>query len=116
LLHDAIALLDTLTPRPKWSFGGGSSLAVFYDHRISYDVDIFLAGADAVTALSPGRNRATKALLAGRSFQFPGNYLKLEMDGGEIDFILAGERTRDPVQPWEFEGRKIAIETLGKPQ
>jgi hypothetical protein len=25
-LHDAVALLDTLAPRPKWSFGGGSSL------------------------------------------------------------------------------------------
>ena len=111
LLHDAIALLDTLAPQPKWAFGGGSSLAVFYDHRISHDVDIFLASTDALTALSPGRNPATKALLAGRSFQFPGNDLKLDMGGGEIDFILAGERTRDPIQRWEFEGREIAIET-----
>ena len=110
-MHDAVALLDTLAPQPRWSFGGGSSLAVFYDHRVSYDVDIFLASTDAMTALSPGRNPATTALLAGRSFQFPGNYLKLEMDGGEIDFILAGERTRDPVQQWEFEGREISIET-----
>ena len=111
LLHDAVALLDTLAPAPKWSFGGGSSLAVFYDHRVSRDVDIFLASTDVLTALSPGRNPATRALLAGRSFQFPGNYLKLEMDGGEIDFILAGERTRDPIRQWEFEGREIAIET-----
>lgn len=111
LLHDAVALIDTLKEAPRWSFGGGTSLAVFYGHRISYDVDIFLANSDTLTALSPARNPATKALLAGRSYQFPGNYLKLQMEGGEIDFILAGRRTADPVQPWNFEGREINIDT-----
>jgi Nucleotidyl transferase AbiEii toxin, Type IV TA system len=111
LLHDAVSLLDTLTPTPKWSFGGGTSLAVFYDHRISYDVDLFVASAQTITDLSPGRNPATKALLAGRPFQFPGHYLKLEMGSGEIDFISSANRTGTPVQPWEFEGREISIDT-----
>lgn len=111
LLRDAIALLDTLKERPRWSFGGGTSLATFYDHRISYDIDIFVASSDALTDLSPARNPATKALLAGRGYQFPGNYLKLQMERGEIDFIVAGRRTMDPVQPWEFEGRVIDIDT-----
>src|SRR3546814_2305706 len=66
LLRDAIRLLDTLKEPPKWTFGGGTALAVFYEHRISYDVDIFLSNAEAVTDLSPARNPATKALL-GRS-------------------------------------------------
>lgn len=111
LLRDAIALIDTLSEAPRWSFGGGTSLAVFYDHRISYDVDIFVANADTLTALSPARNPATKTLVAGRSYQFPGNYLKLQMGSGEIDFILAGRRTADPTQPWTFEGREINIDT-----
>jgi hypothetical protein len=111
LLHDAIALIDTLNDAPRWSFGGGTSLAVFYDHRISHDIDIFLGNSDTLTALSPARNPATRALLAGRGYQFPGNYLKLQMEGGEIDFILAGRRTADPVQPWNFEGREINIDT-----
>ena len=111
LLHDAVTLLDTLTEVPRWSFGGGTSLAVFYDHRISYDVDIFIADSDALTALSPNRNPATTALLAGRSYQFPGNYLKLQIENGEIDFIVAGRRTATPVQPWPFENRKIDIDT-----
>lgn len=111
LLRDAVALIDTLKEAPRWSFGGGTSLAVFYGHRISYDVDVFVANADALTELSPARNPATKALLAGRSYQFPGNYLKLQMEGGEIDFILAGRRTADAVQPWSFEGREINIDT-----
>jgi len=100
-----------LKEAPRWSFGGGTSLAVFYGHRISYDVDIFVANSDTLTELSPARNPATKALLNGRSYQFPGNYLKLEMEGGEIDFILAGRRTADPVQPWTFGKRQIDIDT-----
>lgn len=111
LLRDAIALLDTLKEPPRWSFGGGTSLAVFYDHRISYDIDIFVSSSDTVTELSPARNPATKALLAGRGYQFPGNYLKLQMQSGEIDFIVGGTRTLDPVQPWDFEGREIKIDT-----
>src|SRR5687768_4059032 len=111
LLRDAIMLLDTLNAPLRWSFGGGTSLAVFYDHRISYDVDIFVPGSDTLTELSPARNPATKALLAGRGYQFPGNYLKLQMEDGEIDFIVGGRRTSDPVQPWKFEHRTIEIDT-----
>ena len=111
LLREAIKLLDTLKEQPKWTFGGGTALAVFYGHRISYDIDIFLSDTDAITALSPHKNAATKALLAGRGYQFPGNYLKLELDQGEIDFISGGRRTDDPTEPWEFEGRSILIET-----
>lgn len=111
LLHDAITLLDTLKEQPKWTFGGGTALAVFYKHRISYDVDIFVSDSEAVTALSPHKNPATKALLGEHSYQFPGHYLKLELDKGEIDFIVGGRRTDEPTQPWEFEGRTILIET-----
>src|SRR5690242_2457510 len=85
LLTDALALLDTLDAKPDWTFGGGTSLAVQYGHRVSHDVDIFLASADAIAALSPARNPATKALLGGRSYEYPGNYLKLRLKSGEID-------------------------------
>jgi hypothetical protein len=111
LLRDALSLIDTLPAPPRWSFGGGTSLAVFYDHRISYDIDIFVSSSDTVADLSPARNPATKALLAGRGSQFPGNYLKLQMADGEIDFIVASRRTADPVQPWQFEHRTIDIDT-----
>lgn len=111
LLRSAIALIDTLDEKPRWSFGGGTSLAVFYDHRVSCDVDIFVSSSDTLTELSPTRNPATKALLARRSYQFPGNYLKVQLESGEINFIVAGRRTSDPVQGWEFEGRRIDIDT-----
>lgn len=111
LLRDAIRLIDTLKDAPTWIFGGGTALAVLYEHRISYDIDIFLASADALTDLSPARNPATKALLGAHGYQFPGNYLKLELERGEIDFILAGRRTDDPTKEYDFEGRTILVET-----
>jgi hypothetical protein len=111
LLRNAIRLIDTLDGDIPWSFGGGTALAAHYRHRLSYDIDIFFADADAVTALSPNQNPKTKALLAGRKYEFPGNYLKLKLNEGEIDFIVGSKRTSDPTQAWQFEGRPIQIET-----
>jgi hypothetical protein len=111
LLRDALTLLDTLDRDVTWSFGGGTALAIHYGHRVSYDVDLFLSNADAITALSPNQNPKTKALLGGRKYEFPGNYLKLKLDQGEIDFILGGKRTSAPTQDWKFAERTIRIET-----
>lgn len=33
------------------------------------------------------------------------------MGRGEIDFIVASSRTNESTRPWNFEGRKIALET-----
>ena len=82
-----------------------------YDHRISHDIDIFVSSAQTVTDLSPARNPATKTLLSGRSYQFPGSYLRLELENGEIDFIVGGRRTRDPTRSWTFRDRAILIDT-----
>lgn len=98
LLRHAASLIDTLSQRPNWTFGGGTSLAVRYEHRISYDIDIFVSDSETLTALSPARNPATRSLLAGRLYQFPGNYLKLQLDGGEIDFTVGDNRTSNPTR------------------
>ena len=111
LLRDAVSLIDTLVPKPDWTFGGGTSLAMHYDHRISHDIDIFVSNSETVTDLSPAKNLATKALLSGRSYQFPGNYLKLQLDNGEIDFIVGSRRTSDPTRPWSFQDRTVLIDT-----
>lgn len=111
LLHDAIGLLDTLQEPPFWTFGGGTALAVRYNHRISYDIDLFLKDADALRDLTPARNPATKALLGQRRYDYPGQYLKLRMETGEIDFILAGRRTDAPFSFWRFEEREVRLET-----
>lgn len=97
--------------KPKAIFGGGTALAVHYQHRTSYDVDLFITDADVVRDLTPARNPATRALLKEHKYEYPGNYLKLRLDEGEIDFILATSRTERPCQPWSFEGRPVLIET-----
>jgi len=101
-----------LVEPPVWNFGGGTALFVHLNHRISYDVDIFVRSSDVVADLAPNRNATTKRLLGERKYDYPGNYLKLRMDEGEIDFIVASYRTREqPFFEWEFDGRIVKIET-----
>lgn len=106
-----LPILRELPDRPDWQLGGGTSLAIHYDHRTSYDVDLFVDGSHTVQALSPNRNPATRALLAGAPYEYPGNYLKLRLPAGEIDIIVAAPRTTDPTRPWNFEGETIRIDT-----
>lgn len=111
LLRSAVNLLEALHEQPRVIFGGGTALAVHYHHRISYDVDLFVTDANVLRDLTPARNPATKRLLDGRKYEYPGSYLKLHLDVGEIDFILAASRTDDPCQAWSFDGRPLQIET-----
>ncbi|UEM23278.1 hypothetical protein JL100_011260 [Skermanella mucosa] len=98
LLTSTIQLFDTLPETPEWSFGEGTSLAVHCDHRYSHDIDAFVSSAEVIRALSPNRNPATKRLPDGRKYEYPGNYLKLVLDRGEIDFIIGGSRTDRAVE------------------
>ncbi|KAA0589393.1 nucleotidyl transferase AbiEii/AbiGii toxin family protein [Azospirillum oryzae] len=66
LLADALRLLRSLPDKPRWSFGGGTALAAQYDHRVSYEIDIFVRDSDVLRDLTPARNAATRALLAGQ--------------------------------------------------
>ncbi|MEA1648828.1 nucleotidyl transferase AbiEii/AbiGii toxin family protein [Nitrospirillum sp. BR 11164] len=103
--------MGTLPDGTVWSFGGGTALAVHYGHRISYDIDVFVGSSDIVRALTPQRNAVTKILLDGRTYEYPGNYLKLIFAEGEIDFIVAERRTDNPVMDWLFEGHQVPLET-----
>lgn len=111
MLRSVLPVLDALPEKPKWSFGGGTALAVTYAHRISYDIDIFLNSASDLKALTPAKNAAVRALVGPNRFEFPGNYLKLNLADGEIDFIVAAAVTDDPTAEWVFEGRAVALET-----
>lgn len=108
LLELALPALDEAGADGKWTLGGGTGLALKLDHRISYDIDIFLEDASHLRALSPNRNKASRAI--SDRWQEPGNYLRLEREEGVIDFILAA-RTTD-LTPWlyRFQGREIPVE------
>jgi hypothetical protein len=78
------------------------------DHRISYDIDIFLEDASHLRSLSPNRNTASRAI--SDRWQDPGHYLRLEREEGVIDFIVAARQT--DLAPWQysFKGRDIPVE------
>jgi hypothetical protein len=92
----------------KWTLGGGTGLALKLDHRISYDIDIFLENASHLRALSPNQNTAARAI--SNRWQEPGHYLRLEREEGVVDFIIAAQQT--DLTPWiySFKGRDVPIE------
>jgi len=91
-----------------WTFGGGTALALRIGHRVSYDVDIFVQDAALLSALSPDRNSAARAITD--RWQEPGNYIKLEHEMGAIDFILAGRQTGAAPWTYPFLGRELRVE------
>lgn len=112
MLEGVLPVLDaTLPGRECWTFGGGTALAVQLDHRISYDIDIFLESSRHLRSLTPARNEAMRAFLGGHRYQWPGHYLKLELDGGEIDFISSAPVTDLAPQPLEVgDGTTVQME------
>jgi len=108
LLALALGVLDEGGPHATWSLGGGTGLALTLNHRVSYDVDLFVEDGRLLHALSPNRNRAARALTD--RWQEPGNYIKLERDEGAIDFILASPQTG--LTPWIYRlgDREIRVE------
>lgn len=101
---------------PNWTFGGGTSLAIDLDHRVSYDIDAFMESAKAVHDLVPIRNLVTREICTNTEtgsldFRFPGNYLKLMVSGlGEIDFLGAYPLLDKPTTDFDFHGRTITRE------
>lgn len=110
LLQKALIALDSLEGGSgPWTFGGGTALAQILDHRISYDVDIFLDSSTVLKNLAPNMNPVTKSLCD--SWQWPGKYLKLILrDVGEIDFLNAPTYTGNPTYELRFGERSIAAE------
>lgn len=109
-MQKALVALDSLEGGAgPWTFGGGTALAQTLDHRISYDVDIFLDSSTALKNLAPNINPVTKSLCD--SWQWPGKYLKLILrDVGEIAFLNAPSYTANPTYDLKFGERSIAAE------
>jgi hypothetical protein len=105
--------LDSLKPGFKagvsWSFGGGTAMRMFYDHRDSRDIDIFVTDASVVSGLSPRLNDTTDSLTSNYNEQ--SNFLKLRFPEGEVDFIIGGHLV--PQVPYErmtIRGREVNVE------
>jgi hypothetical protein len=96
-----------------WTFGGGTAMMLQINHRESHDIDIFLPDPQQLPFLDPAK----------RDFEFdtpPADYrgdgitfLKLAFEGtGEIDFIVAGALTSQPVAQRTIEHETLLLETI----
>lgn len=113
LLHKAIACIDTLAERnikARWSFGGGTAMMMTYSHRESRDIDIFLTDPQLIGYLSPRLQDDIQEITDCTGYDEQATVLKLILDTGEIDFIVAASLTKHPYEDWKFEGRKIVRE------
>lgn len=93
----------------KWSFGGGTALMVYFNHRESDDVDIFLRDAQMLTMLTPRLNDFTAEKT--NDYTEMSNFLKLKVGSQEIDFILSPFLTKNPVIEKTIAGIPAMIET-----
>ena len=102
LMQNALAALDSLEDGPgRWTFGGGTALAQIIDHRIFYDVDIFLDSRSVLKQRAPNINPVTKSVCD--TSQRQGKYLKLILrDVGEIGFSECSVVHRRSDLPAEF--------------
>ena len=105
LLGLALPVLSDL--ETCWTLGGGTGLFLSLNHRVSYDIDIFLEDPRALKRIA-GDPRIKRI---SDDWQFPGNYLKLIRQEGEIDFILASNITENPFFVYNFKGAQINVET-----
>jgi hypothetical protein len=108
LLEAALPVLDEAGAGTRWTLGGGTALALRLEHRISYDIDIFLESSGVLRAVSPNRNAAARTLTS--RWQEPGHYVKLECADGAIDFIVASRQTEIPPWRYDFKDRAVLVE------
>jgi hypothetical protein len=113
LLEHARELLDgvrrRLGGRVSWALGGGTVLMLHYRHRTSRDIDIFLKDPQLLTHLTPRLNERAAAI--ARDYVESSSFVKLALDDGEIDFIVAPDLTRRAHARRRVGARMIIVET-----
>lgn len=97
---------------PLWTFGGGTVLMLRYDHRMSKDIDIFVPDPQYLGFVTPRLSDVAEAITSDYVEQ--GNFVKLVLDSGEVDFVASPNLTNDPFEVWEIMGRPVRVETAAE--
>jgi hypothetical protein len=110
LLNCALAYIDN-TPIDsfQWRFGGGTVLMIRYHHRMSRDIDIFFSDPQLLPYVSPRVNDILDQSIGDYSEQ--SRVIKLILEEGKIDFIVASPVTDQPYEVLDFEGRSICVDS-----
>lgn len=108
LLNRAIEALSLINiPKEYWTVGGGTVLKLYYNHRESEDIDIFISDAQYLGGLSPKLNDFTNEAL---DYNEMGNYIKLIYPEGKVDFIVSGNITNFTPCNRELYGHNVMVE------
>lgn len=93
----------------QWSFGGGTALMTYYNHRKSKDIDIFLRDVQILTRFTPRLNDYVSGHVD--DYTEMSNFLKLKIKQQEIDFIVAPLLTKNPTVKKVIGNVPVNIET-----
>ena len=92
LLNIAIEILNHVNIKKElWSFGGGSSIEYYFNHRKSKDVDIFLKDIQLITYVTPRLNNFAEKY--AEDYIEQSNFVKIYFNKSEIDFIVSPKLT-----------------------
>ncbi|MGC9120852.1 MAG: nucleotidyl transferase AbiEii/AbiGii toxin family protein [Sulfurihydrogenibium sp.] len=109
LLNIAYEVLNEANiPLTEWTFGGGTALSYFYNHRESKDIDIFFHSAQILTYVSPRLN--SKAEKVSENYTEQSNFIKLYIQNQEIDFIVAPNLTGISPKLVKIENMELYID------
>ncbi len=116
LFPHALTLMDEVKAHgggePFWTFGGGTVLMLRYDHRVSKDIDIFVPDPQYLGFVTPRLSDVAEAITADYVEQ--GNFVKLVLESGEVDFVASPNLTAEPFEVWEIMGRPVRVETAAE--
>jgi hypothetical protein len=100
----------------NWSFGGGTALsALYYEHRMSYDIDIFSEDFSAIQRLLDHKEEIAKNLGIGMievTSSTTGITFGLDDGGLKLDFVYSPALSSEPYVTKDVFGRKgIKVQT-----
>lgn len=108
-LKTAVSILEKSgISKEDWTFGGGTALMLYFNHRKSRDIDIFFHNPQFITMLTPRLNDYTYSITDKYTEQ--SNFLKLYFDDFEIDFIVAPNLTGLKPELKKLDGIEIYVD------
>lgn len=107
LLFLILPFLEDLPKEMTWALGGGTALSLQLAHRTCANLDIFFEDTRALKEIS--QTNLHETIIKMRS---SGNVLEIRTKKGNIFCIFAMKMTNDPHIVFDFNNKKMHIETI----
>lgn len=120
LFPRALTLVDEISTHggvsdPFYTFGGGTVLMLRYQHRLSKDIDIFVADPQSLGFITPRLSDVADEMCKSQYVE-SANFVKLQFDEGEIDFVASPNllSAPDAFEEWDLFGHRVRVETAAE--